>query len=60
MVEDLDWRPLKHRCDAVRNLPQQHKACHGHVIGRDAAEPGQQLVGAGEPATVQPPGEGDE
>jgi hypothetical protein len=59
MVQDLDRWPLKRGCDAVGDLPQQHDACHGNVIGRDAAEPGQQLVGAYELAAVQPPGEGE-
>ena len=44
VVEDLDRRPLECGCNAVRYLPQQHDARHGHVVGRDAAESGQQLV----------------
>jgi hypothetical protein len=60
VVEDLDRRPLECGCDAVRDLPKQHDARHGHVVGRDAAEPGQQLIGADELSAVQPPGKGDE
>ena len=60
VVEDLNRRPLEHGCDAVRDFPEQHDARHGNVVGRDAAEPGQHLVGADELSAVQPPGEGDE
>jgi hypothetical protein len=37
VVEDLDGRPLEHRCDAMRDLSEPHDACHGNVVGRDAA-----------------------
>ena len=60
VVEDLDGRPLEHRCDVMSDLSEQHDACHGNVVGRDAAEPGQQLDGADKLAAVQPPGEGDQ
>jgi hypothetical protein len=33
---------------------------HGDVVGRDAAKPGQQMVGADKLPAVQPPGESDE
>jgi hypothetical protein len=59
MVEDLDRRPLEPWRDAVRDLSEQHDARHGDVVGRDAAEPGQQLVGADELSAFQPPGKGD-
>jgi hypothetical protein len=60
VVKDLGRRPLKRGCDAVRDLSEQDDACHGNVIGRDAAEPGQQLVGTDKVSAVQPPREGDE
>src|SRR5215217_2055431 len=60
MIEDLDRRPLEHGCDTMRKFPEQHDAGHGDVIGRDATEPGQHLVGADELPAVQPPGKGDE
>jgi hypothetical protein len=59
MVEDLDRRPVEPWRDAVRDLSEQHDARHGDVVGRDAAEPGQQLVGADELPAFQPPSKGD-
>lgn len=59
MVEDLDRRPLEPWRDPVRDLPEQHDVRHGDVVGRDAAEPRQQLVGADELSAFQPPGKGD-
>ena len=47
-------------CNSMSDLSEQHDACHGNVVGRDAAEPGQQLVGVDELATVQAPCQGDE
>jgi hypothetical protein len=44
----------------VCDFSGQHDACHGNVVGRDAAELGQQLIGADELSAVQPPSEGDE
>jgi hypothetical protein len=59
VVEDLDRWPLEHGSDTVGDFPEQHDARHGDVVGRDAAEPGQHLVGADELSAVQSPGEGD-
>ena len=52
--------PLETGGHAVRDLPEQHDARHGDVVGRDAAEPGQQPVGVDELSAIQPPGEVDE
>jgi hypothetical protein len=41
--------------DAMSDLSEQHDACHGNVVGRDAGEPGQQLVGVEQLAAVQSP-----
>jgi hypothetical protein len=34
VVEELDRRPLEHRCDAMSAARSTNDACHGNVIGR--------------------------
>jgi hypothetical protein len=47
-------------CNSMSDLSEQHDACHGNVVGRDAAMPGQQLDGVDKLAAVQSLGEGDQ
>jgi len=47
-------------CNSMSDRSEQHDACHGNVVGRDAAMPGQQLDGVDKLAAVQSLGEGDQ
>jgi hypothetical protein len=45
VVEDLDGRPLEHRCDAMSDLSEQHMLAMATSLVGMLTEPGQQLVG---------------
>jgi hypothetical protein len=38
VAEDLGRRLAKHGCNTVHDLPEQHDARYGDVVGRDGAE----------------------